>query len=275
MWLQGCNNANSVVGLPPQTLFLSNGSVSGAIAIFALPLTTSSTATGGLAGAGFKPSGMCVGPGGMLLSMGGSAQVWLAPVNGASSTFTIPIASGSADCAFDASGNLYIAQSGAVAVYPSFHQGSAAGTPITSGISGPIGVATDPAGNVYVASLKTITIYSSLASGNALQHTLTGANGARGVKIGPDGNMYAAGFSDPAKIDVILPPFLNSSTFDHQLSPPGAIFCTYMALDRAGSLYAVCVTGSTPFSAVYVYTPPYSGAPLELDTAGAIGIAIR
>jgi hypothetical protein len=278
--LQACTTSNiATFFAPPQTLYTSSGVSPGAVTLFMLPLTSTSTSTGALTGVANLPGGMCVSPSGTLVVIAGSPaelQVWSAPASGASPSFNVALGvTTPRDCAFDVVGNLYVVDElGRIFVYPSFNQGSSAGTPITSGINTPVGVTTDPSGNVFVSNNHTITEYSLLSGGNTLLHTING-NGGQGIKLGPDGNLYVANFTTDGKIDVFVPPFTNTSTVDHQISPPGATFLAYMAFDRAANLYVSGTNGSSAGKGIYVYAPPYTGTPVELDTALAGGLAIR
>jgi hypothetical protein len=278
--LQACNTTNSPFFTPPQTLYSSSRTTSGAVSLFQLPLTSSSASTGALASVAGFPTGMCASSSGLLVeAASGPAefQVWSAPASGVGPSFNVALGIGPnpRDCAFDGAGNLYVVdEQGFILVYPSFHQGSSAGTPIGSGINTPVGVTTDPSGNVFVSNNHTITEYGPLAGGNTLLLTING-NGGQGIKFGPDGNLYVADFTTGGKVDVFVPPFTNTSTFDHQISPPGATAVGSLAFDRVANLYVTGVNGSLAGKGIYVYAPPYTGAPVELDTALAGGIAIR
>jgi hypothetical protein len=281
VFTQACSSSSiSPPVVPPQMLYVSNANTPGAVSLFQLPLTSSSAPSGSLNNVGNIPVGICASSSGMLVvTAPGSTEVqaWSSPASGASPSFNVALAAGldPEGCAFDAAGNLYIANSiGSILVYPTFSQGSSAGTPIISGINTPVGVATDSGGNVYVADNHTITIYGPLSGGNTLLHTISGVNGATGIKIGPDGNMYAANFTTAGKIDVFVPPFVDTSTFNHQISPPGATDLRYLAFDRAGNLYVTAANGSAAHSGIYVYAPPYTGTPVELDVV-AEGLEIR
>jgi hypothetical protein len=277
--LQACNSSSTTPAgiIQHQTLFVANSQTSGAVTMFQTPLSSSSTSNGALSGVANHPDGLCTGPAGQLVVTAGGAgfQTWLTPANGASPSFTnSPSSVISVDCAFDAAGDLYVVDEfGAILVFPAFHQGSSPGTSITTGINTPVSVATDPAGNLYVSNNHTLTIYNALGSGNTLQHTISGAGGS-GIEFGPDGNIYIADFTTSGQVDVFVPPFLNTSVRDHHISPPGATTCHDVAFDRAGDLYVTCTNASVAGTGIYVYAPPYSGAPVELDTANAFGIAI-
>lgn len=280
--LQACNGSTAPFfgPLSPGTVYTSSGTSSGAVSIFQVPLTSSSTSSGALANVAGFPSGMCASSSGSLVVTANipvEFQVWSAPASGASPSFNVALGAGPnlRDCAFDGAGNLYVVDElGSILVYPSFHQGSSAGTPIGSGINTPVGVTTDPSGNVFVSNNHTITEYGPLSGGNTLLHTING-NGGQGIKIGPDGNLYCADFTTSGKVDVFVPPFTNTSTFDHEISPPGATAVGSLAFDRAANLYVTAVNGSSAGKGIYVYAPPYTGTPVELDTALAGGIAIR
>ncbi len=279
--LQACTTSSSPAILPPLMLYASNNSGTGAVAILSLPLTSASASTGALANVDANPRGMCVSPAGLLvLGASQNLEVWSAPANGAAPSFTVALGANAFanDCAFDAAGDLYVANDGApsqnILVYSAFSQGSAQAAPITSGVAFPFGVTADVSGDVFVANATNITEYSPLSAGNALLHTFGVIHNAEGLKIGPDGNLYVANGATTGKVDVFVPTFTNSSTFDHQLAPPNATLITYFAFDRGRNLY-VSASTTSGFSAIYVYTPPYAGTPLEVDVADVDGIAIR
>lgn len=280
--LEACNTSTTAPFFAsPQTLYASNNSGTGAVAIVPLPLTSASASTGTLANVDANPRGMCASPAGQLvLGAAQNLEVWSAPANGAAPSFTVALGANAFanDCAFDAAGDLYVANDGApsqnVLVYPAFSQGSAQTTPIATGVAFPFGVTTDASGDVFVENSTNITEYSPLGAGNALLHIFGVINNSKGLKIGPDGNLYVANGATVGKVDVFLPPFTNASTFDHQLSPPNATLISYFAIDRGHNLY-VSASTTSGFSAIYVYTPPYAGTPLEVDIADVDGIAIR
>jgi hypothetical protein len=140
-----------------------------------------------------------------------------------------------------------------------------------------VGVATDLAGDVFSDALTSIREFSPLASGNTQTATF-GVGGGFGLLIGPDGNLYFADGTATNKIDVYLPSQFHDGTTmpDHTITLLGAVLVYFLAFDRAGNLYATAqLPGGTTY-AVYVFAPPYTGAPtvVNLGAMHAFGIAV-
>ncbi|MEI6235746.1 MAG: Ig-like domain repeat protein [Planctomycetota bacterium] len=92
--------------------------------------------------------------------------------------------------AFDASGNLYVANNGGSSIIK-VAPGGATST-FASGITSPAGITVDSSGNVYVCSISGGVVKKYNSSGTLLNGSLatTSTNDARGVVVDGSGNVY-------------------------------------------------------------------------------------
>jgi len=193
-------------------------------------------------------------------------------VNASSGTFSIPVtltgtvqptagpfASGFSTAqglAFDAAGNLYVANSTADTVSRVTPAGVV--TTFASGLSFPIGLAFDAAGNLYVSNGTAGTV-SRVTPAGAVTPFASGFSNPNGVAFDATGNLYVANATGGTVSRVT--PVGAVTTFASGFNSP-----IRLAFDAAGSLYVSdnangTVSKVTPAGAVTTFaTLPGSGA---------------
>lgn len=291
--LAGCNGSNSLPNpiFTTSHVYVTNGNSTAGLGntkIFALPLSSSPAATGTLS-TNTYPWFECVDAQGKVYVINytsGTIMAFAQPIsNGASPAFTLNlgVSSGLIGCVFDASGNMYVsdATNDEIDVIPAPVTSSSTVTShITASVTAPYGVAVDATGDVFVANgTAPTTEYSPRGSGNSLLHTFGNNNfDNEGLVMGPDGNLYSANNTADGTIDVFKPPFSNATVVDHSITPPGATLIYEVKFDSSGNMYA---TGDNATSSVvWVFAPPYTGAPTTTavivngTTDAAVGLAL-
>jgi sugar lactone lactonase YvrE len=183
---------------------------------------------------------------GATLHLGASASVGARRVPG--STATPYLTSGLNDpvgMAFDASGNLYVANYSGNMVSKVAAGTSTAIPFITSGLSGPMGLAFDASGNLYVANQNNSTV-SKVAAGTstATPFVTSGLGGPQYLAFDATGNLFVANYFNDTVSKVAAgtstaTPFVTSG-----LSQPIGL-----AFDASGNLYVVS-TGTNMVSKV-------------------------
>jgi len=161
--------------------------------------------------------------------------------------------------AFDASGNLYVANYGSNTV-SKVAAGTSTATPfITSGLSGPMGLAFDASGNLYVANQNNSTV-SKVAAGTstATPFVTSGLSGPQYLAFDATGNLYVVNYfnntvSKVAAGTSTATPFVTSG-----LSEPIGL-----GFDPGGNLYVVS-TGTNIVSKV----APGSSTAIPFITSG-------
>jgi hypothetical protein len=157
--------------------------------------------------------------------------------------------------AFDASGNLYVANFGNSTV-SKVAAGSSTATPfVTSGLNGPEYLAFDASGNLYVANLGNSTV-SKVAAGSstATPFVTSGLNQPIDLAFDAGGNLYVANYGNSTVSKVAAGtstavPFLTSGLNQ----PPG------LAFDAGGNLYVANDANSTVSKVAATLTPAAGG----------------
>jgi sugar lactone lactonase YvrE len=149
--------------------------------------------------------------------------------------------------AFDAAGNLYVANLGADTVSEVTPAGVV--TTFASGLDEPIGLAFDTAGNLYVATSGADTV-SKVTPAGVVTTFATGFHEPNGLAFDAAGNLYVAN----AEADTIskVTPAGVVTTF-----ASGIANLVGLAFDTAGNLYAASeykIDGITPAGAVSTFT---------------------
>ena len=277
--------------LPPGPHFyITDGHMPGSIYAYNLPLSSSSTPVLTLQTTGNTPYNPCFDDAGhVVLTFRDTPKIYVynLPLNGSSTpAYTLSVPGGSVDCHFDGAGNLYVAawSANSVDVFKApLTSSSTISSTITTSVNSPWGVFADSAGNVYVSDLTDQTVYSPLSSGNSLQAQFGSQFSPYGIVIGPAGDLYVANEMANNEIDVVHAPFSNSSTPDASkrilmtvTTPTHHV--KYISFDSSNNLYAVESDDVDPtFNHIYVFSPPYTGAPLDVNTGtltlrgGAVG----
>ncbi len=186
-------------------------------------------------------------------------------VNVTAGTFSIPVAvtptvstfaSGFSDpqgLAFDAAGNLYVANDGNNTVSKVTPAGVV--STFASGFNGPDGLAFDAAGNLYVANENGNTV-SKVTPAGVVSTFASGFNLPSSLAFDAVGNLYVTNIGTVSKVT----PAGVVSTFASGLSGP-----TGLAFDPAGNLYVSngnsnTVSKVTPAGVVSTFASGFSGA---------------
>lgn len=283
---------------PPSRLYLSG---SGAIDIFALPLTNGSTVADHIADTSF-PQGMSFDPTHRLfvanrqLRNNGSVQIFTQPLaNGAIPAFSlttgttvcVPTGCGNSaalDVAFDRAGDLFVVGSQPFIICPTIRcpelvtggmfmefiapiTSSSTPSVSSSGSGVPLlGDAIDHNGDLWIARSDGELVETNPPFGAGSGGFELAANTSGGVAFDAAGNLYVA---TAGGVDVYRPPFSSSMTRAFTIS---ATLPQFLAFDQAGNLYV------TAGSQMLVFTPPFSGATGPLITLtppnAEFGIAI-
>jgi sugar lactone lactonase YvrE len=140
--------------------------------------------------------------------------------------------------AFDAGGNLYVANQFANSIEKFSPMGVDLGSFATSGMASPTGLAFDAAGNLYVANTGNGTIRKFSPTGIDLGNFATGLNFPEGIAFDRAGNLYVANNGGG----------INGSSTIHEFSPTGTDLGNFattglssvygLAFDATGNLYA-------------------------------------
>ena len=135
-----------------------------------------------------------------------------------------------AGLAFDAAGNLFVADSGFGRIYKYLPDKTK--TIFASGVSGPFGLAFDRAGNLYVSEFNTNSILKFAPSGTpSATPFVSGLHGPLGLAFDSAGNLFEVDFST-GRINKISPAGV-VTPFATSLSGP-----RHLAFDRNGNLFA-------------------------------------
>jgi sugar lactone lactonase YvrE len=197
----------------------------------------------------------------------------------------------------DASGNIYVANSGSqiggvdsITVYPAGSNGNAPPSATISGVSTglavPWGIAVGSNGNMYVANdgitigvSDSVTVYAAGSNGNAapsatITGSSTGLDSPGGIAVDSSGNMYVTNdgslYGNPDSITVYASGSNGNVAPSNTLFALGIGYPLGIVVDSSGNLY-VANNGSAEgnVDAITVY-PPNSPVPSEtigLDTA--------
>ncbi|MEO6834487.1 MAG: NHL repeat-containing protein [Candidatus Tumulicola sp.] len=172
------------------------------------------------------------------------------------------------DFAFDATGNLYVANSGCTGstcspYVPYTLTVYAPGTEkvlrtITAGLNGPVALAFDASGNLYVANSpqyggpSTVTVYAP-GSNNVLRTISQGVDFPDALAFDAAGNIYVANTAYSGDVTVYGP----GKTTVRRTITQGIIQPLALALDASGRLYvancATCVDGRSATDTVTIY----------------------
>jgi sugar lactone lactonase YvrE len=179
--------------------------------------------------------------------------------------------------AFDAAGNLFVANTGDNTIERFTPSGL--GTVFAStGLDNPSGLAFDAAGNLFVTSTGNNTIEKFTPNGVGTVFASTGLAGPRGLAFNASGNLFVANAADDT-IEKFTPSaaasmFANTALFDPVFETPVAL-----AFDASGNLFV-----GSGLDTIDRYTPsgtesPFSGVGpqgpfgLAFDNAGNLLVA--
>jgi DNA-binding beta-propeller fold protein YncE len=140
---------------------------------------------------------------------------------------------GPTGAAFDASGNLYVANYGSSTV-SKVAAGTSTATPfLTSGINQPVGLAFDAGGNLYVSNFGNSTM-SKVAAGSstATPFVTSGLNAPHGLAFDASGNLYVANLFGNTVSKVAAGTSTATAFVTAGLSQPSGL-----AFDASGNLY--------------------------------------
>jgi streptogramin lyase len=269
----GCSSSStSTPPTPaPQAVYVASANSPSEIAKIMLPLSATSTVTY------LTPTGLHSST---ALRFDHSANLWsvndfttalatgyTAPITNASTPFATINVAGSLNpegIAFDATGNMWIADGGTNKVYeftPPF-SGSISPTPAVtiSSVKFPTGLAFDAAGNLYVSdqNLGTIDIFNPpFTTGQSPTATpITGLSEPTGIVFDATGNLYIADFT--GFVALKNAPTAGGGAISIKDTATGMNSPNDVALDRAGNLYVTDLnianlymfpTATTAFSA--------------------------
>jgi hypothetical protein len=150
--------------------------------------------------------------------------------------------------------------------------GSTSDFTLTAGNS-VVAVALDGSGNLAVGELTAkLQIFPAPLSGASTASATfnNGASGSTGaVAFTNAGDLFATGL-DAGGVKLFTHPFSNASTPSQTITNAGLTAADGLALDAAQNLY---VGNATATSNLFVYAPPYTGAPII--TAPAAGSGYR
>ena len=177
--------------------------------------------------------------------------------------------------AFDATGSLFVANSGNSTIEKFARNG--VGTVFAStGLNGPVGLAFDASGNLFVANSRDNTIEKFAPNGVGTVFASTGLNGPLGLAFDASGNLFAANAGNntiekfaPNGADTVFA----SSVFPDSISVPSAL-----AFDASGNLFAgnfvETIVQFTPSGTKSSFTTvPAEVEGLAFDSAGNLLVA--
>ena len=188
------------------------------------------------------------------------------------STFVGSGLDGPGGMAFDAAGNLYVANAGNNTISEVKPTG-AVSTFVSSGLDEPVGLAFDAAGNLYVANEINSTISEVAPTGAVSTFVNSGLDGPVGLAIDAAGNLYVANAGN-LTISKVTPTGAVSLFVGSGLCEP-----TGLAFDSAGNLYVTNVNDTiskvTPTGAVSTFVSSGLDEPagLAFDSAGNLYVA--
>lgn len=257
-------------------LYVVNDNNPGQILQYALPLTSSSTASVAMAnGTIYNEVGVAVDSSGNLAigNNAGSLAIFNAPLsNGtiASATFKNGTATSNGQLAFNSAGDLFAATAGP-AVNQFTHPLSSSSTPskvITdANLSSVIGTALDSNGNLFVSSAgatsSTVEVFATpYTAGATASVTVTGA-AYRQIALSST-QLFVANAAGAGSIDVFNLPITTGSTpaFSITGATSGVNGPQAVAVDSNGNLYV----GNLNSAAITVYSPPLSATSIPSTT---------
>lgn len=184
-----------------------------------------------------------------------------APILNVSNNVSQPLA-----VAFDASGNLFVANAGFegnVTEYAPPYTGAPIAT-ITSSYSSPVSLAFDASGNLFIANSGfpgNVTEYAPPYTGAPKAIISNGVNDPTGLAFSPNGNLFVANFA-AFNVAEYAAPYTGApiATISSNVNFPEG-----MAVDTNGNLF---VDDAAYPGTVSVYAPPYSGAPTTTISSG-------
>lgn len=167
------------------------------------------------------------------------------------------------DLAFDAGGNLYVAEFGANRVARFAPDGTPLGIFAAAGLIGPTGLAFDTAGNLYIANQLGGNVRRYSPAGVDLGNFVTGLASPYGLAFDAAGNLYVAnrgGNGDIVRFD----PGGNQIDLGAFATPGGSAQPTGLTFDASGNLYASLFLAHT--------VRRYSPAGVDLGDFAATGL---
>ncbi len=173
--------------------------------------------------------------------------------------------------AFDAAGNLYVANAGSGTVSEASSTGVVNPIPFASGFSEPTGLAFDAAGNLYVADAGAGTV-SKVTPGGVVSPFASGFSEPAGLAFDAAGNLYVANFSSSGDAVSKVTPGGVVSPFASGFKQPDGL-----AFDAAGNLYVAsgdAVSKVTPAGVVSTFATGFNQTDgLAFDAAGNLYVA--
>jgi DNA-binding beta-propeller fold protein YncE len=163
---------------------------------------------------------------------------------GAATTLTTTGISSPIGISFDASGNLYVVNSGGKIYKYTGATGTAAQFASSVTMTNPVGVVFDSGGNCYVLDASGTKIYKISSSGSSLTTiTLTGATTVSGIAIDASNNLYITNYNGTTSSSIIK---YNTGTSTQSTFATGTNNkpCG-IAVDNAGNVYVTNLGANT------------------------------
>jgi len=274
--VNGCGTSgaiSSVMHSPPppaqSRLYLEQLGMdgAGAIAIFALPITSASKPLGSIPLTDGTVIGLTFDPTGRLFATGQSGDLVFTQPIAAGSTPAFAVATGSVSAenlAFDRAGDLF--SGGGIPFRCGFHECAnaaiaVANSPINNSstssftIGGSVagfvtGLAFDGNGNLWVADGNLDEFVPPFSSSSTPALSL--GTPSYSIAFDPSGAMYV---SSSDGVDVYRPPF--SASMTKAFSIAAAAYADYIAFDPAGNMYITLNNSSTRHGELEMFTPPF------------------
>ena len=168
---------------------------------------------------------------------------------GAVSTFVSSGLDGPDGLAFDAAGNLYVANEGNSTISKVTPAG-AVSTFVSSGLDEPGGLAFDAAGNLYVANYANSTISKVTPAGAVSTFVSSGLDDPDGLAFDAAGNLYVANYANStiAKVTNTALNVTNATTFENTQTTSGLVITPNAADVRTVTSFQITnITGGSLF----------------------------
>lgn len=291
--LAACNSGSSGVSFnpfPPGSQLYAAISGPPKIAVFTSPFSATTTPSGSITSGVGQPGGVATDPtdptGQVYVATGfpaGGVAVYARPSpSGGSPLFTITGGgmTSTQGMAFDAAGNLYVADPNSNKVFLISKPISGASTPAPLGLTAagsPFCVALDRAGNLYEVDFgtnpNTLRMYGPSHSGAQIASTTTGMTSLSN-RCGIDPitqRIFVASVTSAGPVIGFATPLTNGAGPVVTLTPFPSGIPVGVGFDPTGTLYVGSLAGSA--STIVLYTQPISSASTPVVTFNSTGAA--